>query len=327
MKIGVLGAGHLGKIHLRCLQQIPEWEIVGFYDVDPQIGAEVSHNTGIPFWPQFESLMEACDCIDIVTPTPFHYGYALLCLEHNKHVFIEKPVCNTPREAEHLLSLAKSKGLQVQVGHVERFNPAFLALEGKAVNPLFVEIHRLAPFNPRGTDVSVVLDLMIHDLDLLLHLVPAEVVEVSAHGVAVVSKTPDICNARLVFANGCTANLTASRISLKAMRKLRFFQPHMYVSVDLLEKETQFVQLWDQDPGEGHGLIMPLDTTDGQKFLGVDMPPVENNNAIVEELKAFRAAVTGQASVKVSLEDATQALILAWRILDALDKHAWTQKE
>ncbi len=321
MKIAVAGAGHLGKIHLRCIQQIPDWDLIGFYEINAQTRQQVSQELNVPAWDNFEELLEACDCLDIVTPTPYHFGLAQQALLKGKHVFIEKPVCSTLEEAKQLLDLSFQTGLVVQVGHVERFNPAFLALEGQSLHPMFVEIHRLAPFNPRGTDVSVVLDLMIHDLDLLLHLVKSEVIEISAHGVAVVSKTPDICNARLVFANGCTANLTASRISLKAMRKLRFFQPHMYISVDLLEKETQIVRLWNEHPGEGSGLVMPLETDDGEKYLQVVLPPVENNNAIVEELKSFLGAVKNGGPVKVTLEDGTEALDLAWKILAEAEKH------
>ena len=244
LKIGVLGAGHLGKIHMNCLLQLPDdYEIVGFYDPSPEKAKEAHERFGLPIYESIEALIEACEVIDIVTPTLSHFECATAALRSFRHVFIEKPITNTLDEARVLMSMAEEASVKVQVGHVERFNPAFQASRKYLAKPLFIEAHRLAEFNPRGTDVSVVLDLMIHDIDILLSVTGANVRQVSASGVAVVSETPDIANARLEFDNGCVANLTASRISLKNMRKVRFFQRDAYIAVDFLKRESEIVRM------------------------------------------------------------------------------------
>lgn len=318
MRIGVAGAGHLGKIHLRCIQQIPEYELVGFYDTNPDTREMVTTEFGVQAFDDYTSLVASCDILDIVTPTGTHYALASEALIAGKHVFIEKPVCATMLEARELLQLAKSKGLKVQVGHVERFNPAFQAIEPYGFEPMFIEGHRLAQFNPRGTDVSVVLDLMIHDLDLILHLIHAPVKEIHANGVAVISREPDICNARIVFENGATVNLTASRISLKNMRKLRLFQPHCYVSIDFLEKEVQIVQLADEISPDQVSEYIPLDTGNGRKYIKLENPVVQPNNAIVDELRKFLQSIQEDRPVLVDLEDGTRALDIAFRIMEKI---------
>lgn len=319
MRIGVAGAGHLGKIHLRCIQQIPEYELVGFYDTNPDTREMVAADLGVQAFSDYPSLVAACDILDIVTPTGTHYALASEALIAGKHVFIEKPVCATMLEASELLQLARNKGLKVQVGHVERFNPAFQAIEPYGFEPMFIEGHRLAQFNPRGTDVSVVLDLMIHDLDLVLHLIHAPVKEIHANGVAVISKEPDICNARIVFENGATVNLTASRISLKNMRKLRLFQPHCYVSIDFLEKEVQIVQLADTVSPDQASEYIPLDTGHGRKYIKLESPVVQPNNAIVDELRKFLQSIRDDKPVLVDLEDGTRALEIAFRIMEKIN--------
>lgn len=318
MRIGVAGAGHLGKIHLRCIQQISEYELVGFYDTNPDTREMVTTEFGVQAFDDYTSLVASCDILDIVTPTGTHYALASEALIAGKHVFIEKPVCATMLEARELLQLAKSKGLKVQVGHVERFNPAFQAIEPYGFEPMFIEGHRLAQFNPRGTDVSVVLDLMIHDLDLILHLIHAPVKEIHANGVAVISREPDICNARIVFENGATVNLTASRISLKNMRKLRLFQPHCYVSIDFLEKEVQIVQLADEISPDQVSEYIPLDTGNGRKYIKLENPVVQPNNAIVDELRKFLQSIQEDRPVLVDLEDGTRALDIAFRIMEKI---------
>jgi predicted dehydrogenase len=243
IRIGVLGAGHLGKIHIKLLKEIPQFDLIGFFDPDDENAAKVIAEFGINRYDSVDSLLEEVDAVDIVTPTITHYSCAAKALKKSKHIFIEKPITNTIKEAKALIDLAREANVKVQVGHVERFNPAFTAALPYCSNPMFIETHRLAQFNPRGTDVSVVLDLMIHDLDIILSVVNANVKKISASGVAVVSDTPDIANARLEFDNGCVANLTASRISMKNMRKTRFFQKDAYISVDFLEKEANIVRL------------------------------------------------------------------------------------
>ncbi|MGV3636777.1 MAG: Gfo/Idh/MocA family protein, partial [Flavobacteriales bacterium] len=243
LRIGVLGGGHLGRIHIQQLKELSDWELVGFHDPHPEKRAALSHEFGVPAFEEAGPLLDLVEAVDIVTPTPTHAALATEALMRGSHVFIEKPVTQTIAEAEALLRTAETAERQVQVGHVERFNPAFQAALPFFADPMFIESHRLAQFNPRGTDVSVVLDLMIHDIDLVLHVVKSPVAEIHASGVAVVSGSPDIANARIAFANGCVANLTASRISLKNMRKSRFFQRDAYIAVDMLEKSTEIVRM------------------------------------------------------------------------------------
>ena len=231
LKAGVLGAGHLGKIHLRLLNQSNKFELVGFYDADPENAKRVVEEFGYTYFDSIDGLIEAVDVVDIVTPTLSHYDCAKQAIKKGKHIFIEKPITNTVEEAETIRTLVAEHGVKGQVGHVERFNPAFIGVKEQIKNPMFIECHRLAEFNPRGTDVPVVLDLMIHDIDIILSVVQSPVKHISASGVSVVSETPDIANARIEFKNGCVANLTASRISLKNMRKTRFFQKDAYISV------------------------------------------------------------------------------------------------
>jgi predicted dehydrogenase len=316
LKIGLLGVGHLGKIHLKCIRLAAEvYELIGFYDPDPEVRAYVSREFGVPAFDSAAALISAAEVVDIVTPTPLHYELVKQALEAGKHVFVEKPLTETVEQGRELIELARDRGLLVQVGHVERFNPALLALENTPLQPMFIEAHRLATFNPRGTDVSVVLDLMIHDLDIVLNLVGSEVVDIHAGGVAVVSTTPDIANARLEFANGCVANITASRISLKQMRKLRLFQPNAYISLDLLDKEAQVVRLLDAgETAPATGQQFPLETPRGTKTLHLDMPTVEPVNAIRMELETFAESIRAGRPPRVSIEDGYRALELAQRI-------------
>ena len=316
LKIGLLGVGHLGKIHLKCIRLATErYELVGFYDPNPQVREQVANEFDVRAFASAAELIAAVEVVDIVTPTPLHYELVKQALEAGKHVFVEKPLTETVEQGRKLIELARDRGLLVQVGHVERFNPALLALEDIPLDPMFIEAHRLANFNPRGTDVSVVLDLMIHDLDIVLNLVGSEVTEIHASGVAVVSETPDIANARLEFANGCVANITASRISLKQMRKLRLFQPNAYISLDLLDKEAQVIRLLAADEAAPPtGQQFPLETPRGTQTLHLDMPAVEPVNAIRMELETFAESIQSGRAPRVSIEDGYRALELAQRI-------------
>lgn len=323
LKIGVLGAGHLGKIHLKCIQLAAEtYQLAGFYDPNAQAARQVSESLGVPCFESAEALIAAVDVVDIVTPTTQHYALAEKAILAGKHLFIEKPLTHTVAEAESLVSLSRKHGVQVQVGHVERFNPALLALEDMPLHPMFIEAHRLAAFNPRGTDVSVILDLMIHDIDIILSMVRSPVKSVSASGVAVVSETPDIANARIEFENGCVANLTASRISLKQMRKVRFFQKDAYVSLDFLEKQAQVVRLYEKGapnlPQEAN--LLELSTPSGEKLLHIHMPEIEQVNAIRMELEAFAHSIENKTTPKVSIEDGYEALKVAYRIVEEIEK-------
>lgn len=245
LKIGVLGAGHLGKIHLRLAQQSERYHLAGFFDLDQENAHQVKKDFGYHLFDSAEELIRSVDVVDIVTPTLSHFKIAQMALKAGKHIFVEKPITYTYQEAETLMKLAKEMGVKGQVGHVERFNPAFQAVESRIENPMFVEAHRLAEFNPRGTDVPVVLDLMIHDIEAVMSVVKGQVKTIHASGVSILSKTPDICNARVEFESGCVANFTASRISLKNMRKQRYFQRDAYISIDFLEKKCEVVKMKD----------------------------------------------------------------------------------
>jgi predicted dehydrogenase len=320
LKIGVLGAGHLGKIHIRLIKELNElFELVGFYDIDEKVGETVAKEFGITYFSSVDELIDIVDCVDIVTPTLSHYELASEAVRKSKHIFVEKPLTETILEAESLLNLVNEAEVKAQVGHVERFNPAFKEAVKHLKNPMFIESHRLAQFNPRGTDVPVVLDLMIHDIDAILSVVNSDVRRVSASGVAVVSDTPDIANARVEFDNGCVANLTASRISLKNMRKSRFFQKDAYISVDFLEKELEIVQMEDVH-GEPDPFDMILEMGGGKpsKKILFDKPELADTNAIKEELFTFGQSILKDSSNIVTLEDGVNALKLAHEILEKL---------
>lgn len=321
LKIGVLGAGHLGKIHLKCIKEIPQFTLCGFYDPDTNIAGRVEQEFGIKHFSSVEDLADAVDVVDIVTPTISHFDCASISILKKRHVFIEKPVVTTLEQARDLIRMASEAKVKVQVGHVERFNPAFLAAEPYFSGPMFIEGHRLAQFNPRGTDVPVILDLMIHDIDIILSVVKSGIRNISASGVAVVSDTPDIANARIEFENGCVANLTASRISVKNMRKTRFFQRDAYISVDFLKKEMEVIRI--EEPGKAtSGFGMPLDLGPGKgiKQISFLKPEVQQNNAIKTELESFYSAIENNTVPPVTIEDGYHALEVAYLIIDEINK-------
>ncbi len=320
LKVGVLGAGHLGKIHLRLLEESEQYELVGFYDADATNGKRVAGEFGYPFYENMDRLIEAVEVVDIVTPTISHFECARKAITKGRHVFIEKPITTTYGEATELLELQKKHGVKGQVGHVERFNPAFSAVKNQINRPMFIEAHRLAEFNPRGTDVPVVLDLMIHDIDAILSVVDSEVKQINASGVSVISSSPDIANARIEFGNGCVANLTASRISLKNMRKARFFQRDAYISVDFLEKKVEVVKMKDAPENEGD-FDMILQNAEGEKKqIYFENPQVLANNAILEELETFADAINNDTVPVVSLQQGTQALKVALEVIEAFGR-------
>lgn len=320
LKAGVLGAGHLGKIHLRLLQESEKYELVGFYDPFTENAKKVAQEFGYKLFNSVEELIDAVDVIDIVTPTLSHFDCAQKAIEKGKHIFIEKPITSTVQEAEAIRTLASQYHIKGQVGHVERFNPAFTAVKDMINTPMFIETHRLAEFNPRGTDVPVVLDLMIHDIDIILSVVQSKVKSVHASGIAVISDTPDIANARIEFENGCVANLTASRISMKNMRKSRFFQKDAYISVDFLEKKSEVVKMKDvpENPDE---FAMILQNAEGvKKQIYFDNPNVIKNNAILDELESFANAINNETTPIVSLRQGTEALRVAHMIINCFKK-------
>lgn len=324
VRIGLLGAGHLGKIHLKLLKQIEDFEVVGFYDVNPENAAKVAEEYGVPAFSEIEALIDQVDALDIVTPTLSHFDCAKLALEKGKHIFIEKPLTNTLEEAETLLKMVEASDVVGQVGHVERFNPAFLSVEHMELKPMFLEGHRLAMYNPRGTDVSVVLDLMIHDLDVILSMVDSPVRQIRASGVAVISDTPDIANARIEFENGCVANLTASRISIKNMRRLRIIQEGGYVAVDFLKKKSEVFRIREENEVSESTNAMKFEMGEGEekKFLVFEMPEVAEGNAILMELQEFGQSILTGSPVRVSIRDGYRALKTAHMILEEIDQLA-----
>lgn len=319
LKIGVLGAGHLGRIHINLAKQSEKLDLIGFFDPNQENSNKLEKELGVKSFVTIDELIDAVDIVDIVTPTLSHFECAKKAILKSKHIFIEKPITNSVEEAEEILRLAKQYKIKGQVGHVERFNPAFLAVKDKIQDPMFIETHRLAEFNPRGTDVPVVLDLMIHDLDVILSVVQSKVKEVHSSGVAVISDSPDIANARLVFENGCVANITSSRISLKNMRKSRFFQKDAYISVNYLTKTCEVVKMKDapENPGE---YDMILQNAEGvKKQIYFETPDVLTNNAILDELESFADAINNDSEPLVTLKDGTEALRIAYKIIAAFN--------
>lgn len=315
LKIGVLGAGHLGKIHIKCIQQAGCYELAGFYDPDPVTAKAVEEEMGVHCYDSIDALIDAVEVVDIVTPTIQHFSCASKALGRRRHVFIEKPIVATPEEASQLIRLADEAGVKVQVGHVERFNPAFIAAEPFIKAPKFIEAHRLAFFNPRGTDVPVVLDLMVHDLDILFTIVDSPVKSVSACGVSIVSPTPDITNARIEFENGTVANITASRISMKNMRKTRIFQNDAYITIDFLEKKTEITRIHDHEV-HGYPYSLTLDLADGQtRQITLEKPEIHPINAIQTELESFHDSIIHNTTPVVSIHDGVRVLNLAYDIL------------
>ena len=319
LKIGVLGAGHLGKIHLNCIKQIEQYDLVGFYDPALETARQVETEMNLKCFDSIDELIDAVDVVDIVTPTIRHFECASKALRKRKHVFIEKPIVATPEEANDLKKLADEADVKVQVGHVERFNPAFIAVEPFIDEPLFIEAHRLALFNPRGTDVPVVLDLMVHDLDILLTIVKSPINHISASGVSIVSPTPDITNVRIEFENGAVANLTASRLSLKNMRKTRIFQKDAYITIDFLDKIAEIFRI-NNEIDETNPLSATITLGDGsEKQITFERPEIHPINAIKTELESFYDAIVHNTKPAVTIDDGINVLKLAYRILDAVD--------
>lgn len=321
IRIGLIGVGHLGKIHLKLLKESEAFELVGIFDENEEVRTRLAEE-GNHVFSSFGELLEAVDAVDIVTPTPSHFELAKQAILAEKHVFIEKPITRTLEEAEELLTLLRNAPhIKAQVGHVERFNPGFLAVADHEMNPMFIEGHRLAIYNPRGTDVSVVFDLMIHDLDIVLSVVGHPIKSVQASGVGVISASTDIANARIEFENGAVANLTASRISVKNMRRLRFFQRNTYLAVDFLKKSAEVFRLTDDEESAAKsGLSFPLDNGDEKRFLVFEQPASPPVNSILLELEEFGQAISEGTPIKVGIEAGYNALKAAHQIATKIEE-------
>ena len=319
LKVGVFGVGHLGKFHLNNWKEIEEIKLVGFYDPSDLNANEVKKEYGLKRFKDPDELIEACDIADIVAPTMAHYELCKKAILKSKHVFVEKPLANTMKEAKEIVSLAKEANIKFQVGHVERFNPALLAAKEYHLEPMFIEVHRLAQFNPRGTDVSVILDLMIHDIDIILSLVKSNVKNIFANGVIVLSDTPDIANVRIEFDNGCVANLTSSRISMKKMRKMRLFQKDSYIGINFLDKKTEVIKY--KSPGDKDVFTFDVETNHGKKTIAIAAPVIKETNAIKMELQSFVNAITENKPTVVSEIDGYRAMEVAHLILDKIGRN------
>ena len=318
LKVGVFGVGHLGKFHLNNWKEIPEVQLVGFFDPNNDHAKEVEATYGLKRYMDEEALIAACDIIDVVTPTHLHFPVCEMAIKMGKNVFVEKPMANTIEEGKAIVNMVKEANVKLQVGHVERFNPAYTALKKLALNPLFIEVHRLAQFNPRGTEVSVIFDLMIHDIDIILSIVKSDVKSISASGVAVLTDTPDIANVRMEFNNGCVANLTSSRISMKKMRKIRLFQKDAYIGIDFLEKNTEIIKL--KQPDEEDAFSFDIETHQGPKTISISNPVIEPGNAIKAELESFVASILQDTTPVVSELDGFLAMEVAHQILEKISK-------
>ncbi len=319
LKVGVFGVGHLGKFHLNNWKEIDGVKLVGFFDPSEQNAAEVKEQYGLKRFKNEDKLIDTCDAIDIVAPTTEHFQICKKAILKSKHVFVEKPLANTMEEAREIVKLAKEANIKLQVGHVERFNPAFLAATEHPLNPMFVEVHRLSQFNPRGTDVSVILDLMIHDIDIILSLVKSGVKNVFANGVNVLSDTPDIANVRIEFDNGCVANLTSSRISMKKMRKMRLFQKDSYIGIDFLEKRTEIIKY--KTPDDTNAFSFDIETKNGKKTISISSPVIKENNAMKKELESFVEAINKNKGTAVSEIDGYRAMEVAHQILEKINRN------
>ncbi len=322
LSLGVFGVGHLGKFHLNNWKEIDNINIKGFYDPSDENSKSIIEQYGLKRFSDPAELMDNCDAVDIVAPTTAHHELCKMAILKSKHVFVEKPLANTMTEAHEIVKLAKEANIKLQVGHVERFNPAFLALKDYDLSPMFLEVHRLSQFNPRGTDVSVILDLMIHDIDIILSLVKSSVKNVYANGVNVLSDTPDIANVRIEFDNGCVANLTSSRISMKKMRKMRLFQKDSYISIDFLDKKTEVIKY--KSPSDKNVFTFDIETNTGTKTIAISAPLIKDNNAIKLELQSFIDSIINNKPTIVSEIDGFRAMEVAHLILDKINRNQIT---
>ncbi len=320
LKVGVFGVGHLGKFHLNNWKEIEDVELVGFYDPNEKTAKEVEEKYGLKHFESVDALLNKIDAADIIAPTNYHFKLCEAAIKKGKHVFVEKPMADTLEQGKQLVQMVKEAGVKLQVGHVERFNPAFLALKNVELNPMFIEVHRLAQFNARGTEVSVILDLMIHDIDIILKLVKSDVKNIYASGVAVMTDTPDIANVRIEFNNGCVANLTSSRISMKKMRKMRLFQKDAYIGIDFLDKKAEIIKLKSaEDESEFN---FDIETPSGNKTITIINAPVQPVNAIKEELQSFVQSINENKNTVVNEIDGLMAMEVAHRILEKISNTA-----
>ncbi len=325
LPVGVIGVGHLGKIHASLYRDIKSVEFIGIYDSDLEKAKKVADELNITSYHNIDELLDKTEAVNIVTPTSSHYDIAKRALDHNCHLFIEKPIMASEHEAEEIIRNAREREKLIQVGHIERFNPAVLALSDVSLKPIFIESHRLASFNPRGTDVAVILDLMIHDLDLILSLVKSKPVQIDASGVGVISDTLDIANARIQFESGCVANITASRISTKKMRKMRIFQPNSYVSIDFVEGFSEIYYMEDTAMTFKNGTLAfslgQIEAGNKRKDIKYNKLQRPDVNPLKYELNGFIESIQAHIPPLVSGEEGVAALRLAHQVIAKIEEH------
>jgi predicted dehydrogenase len=326
VKVGVIGVGHLGNHHTRILSQLQEAELIGVNDVDQEKGKSAAQSYGTNFYENVDDLIRRTDAISLVVPTIEHFALGWKILEQGKDLLIEKPITETVKQAEELIELAEKRNSILQVGHIERFNPAFQAIDEDKPDPMFIESHRMAQFNPRGTDVAVILDLMIHDIDLILSMVESRIIGIEAAGVPVIAESEDICNARLTFENGCVANITASRISARPLRKMRLFQRDRYVSLDFLQKTVEVYKLvkaeqMGTEQKENKTVVGNIPVEEAGKTIVYERPKISHQDMLTSEIRSFLQTVGNRTTPKVTGEDGKKALQVALQIKQKAEEH------
>ena len=320
VNIGVIGVGHLGVHHASHLTKIKNANLVGIFDSDHQRSQEISKKLNTKSFESIDKLLDSVEALSIVTPTSTHRDVAERCIKKGKHVFIEKPVTSTVDDANHLIELAKKHRVIIQVGHIERFNPALLALSNLQIDPKYIEVHRMAPFMSRGTDVPVVLDLMIHDIDLILSFINSPVKEIYANGVSIMTNSVDIANARIKFENGAIANITSSRVAKDRVRKIKMFQQDLYVTIDFLAGISEVYKAMDASQNDPDAIMSaPLVGKDGRhRQIFYEKPTAKKTDALKAELKNYINAVLGKEKPMVDGFAGKQALDVAIRIHDKI---------
>lgn len=321
MKIGVIGVGHLGQHHARIFSELDDSELVGVYDIDFQRAETIAQQNHCKKFHSVKDLLKRVDAVSIATPTTTHFNYCKESLNMGKHIFVEKPVCSNLEDAKELVSIAKNNNLKIQVGHIERFNPAIIALSKILINPIFIEANRIAPFTPRGSDVPVVLDLMIHDIDIILSLMRSRVKNIKAVGIPILTNDIDIANAKIEFKNGALANITASRISLKRERKIRFFQKNMYISLDYQKKDVQVVKKSVEIEQVMKEIMSGKRQPDISELYNRQKLEIIEKEPLKSELENFVDAIQNNKRPIVNGQDGYEALRVAFLILKDIEKH------
>lgn len=320
-KIGIIGVGKLGAYHCNVINRLEQVTFSGVFDSDKDRKKEIASKYNCIAYDTVENLIENVDIVGVIVPTQYHYEVVKKVIASGKPVFVEKPLTSTIEQAQEIVNFVSANKVAAQVGHIERYNPAIRALENYNLTPMFIESHRLSPFDPRGTDVAVILDLMIHDIDIILSIVKSKIKDVYANGVAIVSDEVDIANARLQFENGCVANVTASRISQKKMRKMRLFQKDAYISIDFLLRLTEVFRLGEKDEKPLNAVNLGhIDKGKHKRNIIYEKPIIPEEDAMTQEWIDFLNAIENNKKPTVSVEDGLEALKVALLIREKIEK-------